>query len=208
MGPRRSGGVARIPQRETGARGPGIPSRSRLVEETLTSGLKPPRRGDVSVPVLLEYSEYMRERFCMALLEMPQSEFVAPLGLGWKFRDIRDLFAHLIETEDEWVRCIVEGQAPAPVSPDAYADAAFTVRRWEEVRRRTREHLGSADEAEMSRVITAPFHPRPRFTVRQVFQHLLIHEVHHRGQITAAMRMRGIAPPPSDFYDYVAEQLQ
>lgn len=174
----------------------------------MASGTQLPRKGDVSLPVLLGYSEYMRERFSMALLEMPQAEFTAPLGLAWKFRDIRDLFAHLIDCEDAWVRCDIQGDPVPPVGWEVYVDTAFTVRRWEEVRRRTRDHLERASEAELSRVIVAPFHGRPHFTVQQVFAHLLIHEVHHRGQITAAMRLRGIAPPPSDLYDYIAEQLQ
>ena len=169
---------------------------------------QPPRGGDVSVPVLMEYSDYMRERFSMALLEMRPADFTAPLGLAWKFRNIRDLFAHLIDCEDAWVRCDIQGDPVPPAGWEAYTDAAFTVRRWEDVRNRTRKHLLGAGAAELSRVIVAPFHDRPRFTVRQIFMHLLIHEVHHRGQITAAMRMRGIAPPPSDFYDFVAEQLQ
>jgi uncharacterized damage-inducible protein DinB len=174
----------------------------------LAPEMRSPRKGDVSISALLEYSDYMRERFSMALLEMPAGEFTAPLGLAWRFRDIRDLFVHLVDTEDLWVRSVIQGGPPAPKGATADPDAASVVRRWEEVRRRTREHLRGADEAELSRVVTAPFHGRPSFTVRQVLMHLLIHEAHHRGQVTAAMRMRGIAPPPSDFYDYVAEQQQ
>ena len=150
----------------------------------------------------------MRERFSMAILEIPTAEFTAPLGLPWMFRDLRDLFAHIIEGEDNWVRSVVQGEPRVERRPDAFPDAAAVVRRWEEVRRRTKEHLARADEAELLRVVTAPFHGNPKFMVRQIFLHLFVHEIHHRGQITAAMRLRGIAPPPSDFYDYVAEQLQ
>ncbi|MBI5836410.1 MAG: DinB family protein [Candidatus Eisenbacteria bacterium] len=167
-----------------------------------------PHPGELSLGVLVEYSEYMRERFSMALLEMPHADFVAPLGLSWKFKDIRDLFAHLVDTEDQWIRCVLEGDDQDPPGRKAYPDAAATVRRWEDVRRHTREHLEQLDAAGLEREIVAPFHMKPRFRVKQVFMHLLIHEAHHRGQITAAMRMRGIAPPPSDLYDYLAEQLQ
>jgi len=167
-----------------------------------------PRDAGISLSLLLDYSDYMRERFSMALLEMPAAEFVAPLGLAWKFRDLRDLFAHVIDSEDLWIRQVVQGDPAPPPAPDPEADAAATVRRWENVRQRTRAHLERADETELSRVVTAPFHGRPRMAVRQVFVHLLLHEVHHRGQITAAMRMRGIAPPPSDFYDFLAEEMQ
>jgi uncharacterized damage-inducible protein DinB len=167
-----------------------------------------PHPGGVSIAELMAYSEYMRERFSMAILQMPPAEFTATLGLSWMFRNMRDLFAHLVDTEDQWVRGIIRGGPPRSLSPDSYPDAAAVVRRWEEVRTHTRSCLESADEAELSREVITPFHGRPRFTVRQIFMHLLIHETHHRGQITAAMRMRGIAPPPSDFYDYIAEQLQ
>lgn len=171
-----------------------------------------PTVGSASPAELLCFSEYMRERFSMALLEMPPSEFTAPLGLAWMFRDIRELFLHLVAVEDQWIRGFVQG---GPLKNwdkewggDGFPDAASVVRSWEAVRAVTREHLAAADDAEMARTITVPYHGKPCFTVRQVFMHLLVHEIHHRGQITAAMRMRGIAPPPSDFYDYVAEQLQ
>ena len=168
----------------------------------------PPRAGDASLACLLAYSEYMRERFAMAILEMPAADFTAPLGLGWMFGSIRDLFAHLIEVEEGWVRGVIQGQDRPSPPPEAFLDAASIVRRWEEVRACTREQLARSDQAEFARTIRAPFHGEPRLSVRQIYMHLLIHEVHHRGQITAAMRMRGLAPPPSDFYDYIAEALQ
>ena len=174
----------------------------------MASVLGSPRKGEVSLSVLFEYSEYMRERFSMAVLALSPAQFTAPLRLAWKFRDLRDLICHLVETEDEWIRGIVQGDPAPSLQPDTYSDAAFAVRRWEEVRHRTRAHLQRADEAELARTVTTPFHGRPRFTVRQVLMHLLLHETHHRGQLTAAFRMRGVAPPPSDFYDFVAEQLQ
>jgi uncharacterized damage-inducible protein DinB len=167
-----------------------------------------PAPGRMGLPELLAYSEYMRERFSMAILEMPAGLLTAALGLDWMFRDIRDLFAHMIDCEDQWVRAFVRGGEPVESNPDRYPDAASLVRRWEQVRALSREHLAGADEAEMARVITVQYHGTPRFTVRQVFMQLFVHEIHHRGQITAAMRMRGIAPPPSDLYDYLAEQLQ
>lgn len=168
--------------------------------------VRAPRVGEVSLPLLLAYSEYMRERFCMAILEMDHAEFIAPLELSWMFGTIRDLFVHMIETEAEWIHRI-SGQEGSETSA-ACADAASVVTRWEEVRSRTRQALASSGEAELDRMIETPFAGRPKFSVRQIFMHLLIHEVHHRGQITAAMRMRGVAPPPSDLYDYLAEQLQ
>jgi uncharacterized damage-inducible protein DinB len=158
--------------------------------------------------MLLAYSEYMRERYCMAILEMKPSEFVAPLELGWMFGSIRDLFVHMVETEEEWVRRVQGQESAASGAPAAFPDAASVVTRWEEVRTRTRQALGSASDADLDRLVETPFAGHPKLSVRQIFMHLLIHEVHHRGQITAAMRMRGVAPPPSDLYDYIAEQLQ
>ncbi len=167
-----------------------------------------PRVGEVSLEVLLGYSEYMRERFSMALLEMPASDYLAPLGLSWMFTNIRDLFLHVVDCEDHWVRGIIQGGGRVTWNPEDFPDAASLVTRWEEVRARTRAALAAADAAELGREIVTEYQGSPRFTVRQIYTHLLIHEVHHRGQITAAMRMRGISPPPSDLYDYIAEQLQ
>lgn len=170
--------------------------------------VRAPRVGEVSLSMLLAYSEYMRERYCMAILEMKPSEFIAPLGLSWMFASIRDLFVHMVETEGEWVRRVLGEEAAATGAPAACPDAASVVTRWEEVRTRTRRALESTSDGEMDRLIETPFAGHPKLSVRQIFMHLLIHEVHHRGQITAAMRMRGVAPPPSDLYDYIAEQLQ
>ena len=170
--------------------------------------LRVPLAGEVSLETLFAYSEYMRERFAMALLELTPGDFLAPMGLGWMFENIRDLAAHIVDTEDEWVSGVLTGGPAAAATPADYPDAAALVERWEAVRQRTRKYLESADEAELGRVVVAPFHGSPRFTVRQVLMHLLLHETHHRGQLTAAFRMRGVAPPPSDFYDFVAEQLQ
>jgi len=170
--------------------------------------LRPPRPGETSLEVLFAYSEYMRERFSMALLELPLDLFLKPLGLDWMFGSLRDLAGHIVATEDQWVGSILQGRAGPGLEAAAFPDAATLVRSWEEVRGRTREYLARADEREIARVVVAPFAGSPRLTVRQVLLHLLVHETHHRGQLTAALRMLGVAPPPSDFYDYVAEQLQ
>ncbi len=156
---------------------------------------------------LFAYSEYMRERFSMLLLELPQEKFLSPLRLPWMFENIRDLFRHLVESEEQWLG-ILRAAAPPPADPARFTDTASTVRAWEAARKQTLAYLAGLTPEALEQEVIAPFHGKPRLRVRQVLTQLLLHEVHHRGQITAALRMQGVAPPPSDFYDFVAEQLQ
>jgi uncharacterized damage-inducible protein DinB len=126
-------------------------------------------------------------------LSQEQLDFV-PEGYT---RSIGDLARHIAETQQGWLQGVVLGGKPGPDHtldefPD-FASIQADLDHWHsEVATEMSKREGKLDE-----VVTFT-HEDGRVeesTVCWVFWHLLEHEVHHRAQIFALMRMQGAVPP-------------
>jgi uncharacterized damage-inducible protein DinB len=73
------------------------------------------------------------------------------------------------------------------------------MRYWKKVEVGTRDYLGTLNESRLAYVISVQWPiGTVSFTVGKALLHLASHEVHHRGQIVALIRLLGYEPPVFD----------
>ena len=107
--------------------------------------------------------------------------------------------AHVAAAQQVWWERIQAMPQSLPVWPDLSLDEAAALlgameRRWAEL-------LDGADDAALARDVAytnsrgQPFHDR----VEDILLHVVLHGVHHRGQIAAAVRAGGGEPAYTDF---------
>jgi uncharacterized damage-inducible protein DinB len=127
-------------------------------------------------------------------------ETLRALGeVGGDQADALRIFAHVLGAEQLWLGRIGGFSAPAPVWPKL--TLAECERQIAELARRWKALFGSLDGAwlgEPVRYVNSKGEPWTS-TVVDIVQHVLLHSAYHRGQIAAAMRAGGAAPPYTDF---------
>jgi len=118
---------------------------------------------------------------------------------------------HHIHTVQRAFPAIWQGAAPQLVNVTAFADAPALAAWGRSGHMALQAFLASADEATLARVVELPWagraierhaaieHPTLAETVRQV----VMHSMHHRGQVNARLRELGAEPPLVDYIAWI-----
>jgi uncharacterized damage-inducible protein DinB len=118
----------------------------------------------------------------------------------------RKLLGHIVGAERLWIARI-ESQPPPPpeVWPDlALADCRTAI---EELESGWQRLVGALSEDELARAVVYTNSKGERWTneVADILMHVVMHSVHHRGQIAADMRASGLEPPYVDYIHAVRQ---
>lgn len=118
------------------------------------------------------------------------------------------MIVHIAECERHWIHVAIEGGAyeewVAPAEdpkqgwvnvvdlPD-HASLYAVLEKWH---RNTQQQL-DRPASDLSKVITwrAPSGKEHRWTLHWILDHLQLHEIHHRAQLSTYLRMMGVEPP-------------
>jgi uncharacterized damage-inducible protein DinB len=125
------------------------------------------------------------------MLSDEQLKFTPRAGL-WSLGTIA---RHIAGAEEGWFRYVVTGELDG--WPEFAAQDTPTVESVKtlltKVHERIRAFLATVDEAELDRVISAPW--GEKFPLRWVCWHVLEHEIHHRGEIYLMLGLLGMEAP-------------
>jgi uncharacterized damage-inducible protein DinB len=156
----------------------------------------------ISAPALqelIDHNYWARDRQLRACAALTEEQFLRPLGSS--FSSVRDTLAHLAEVEWLWLERW-RGRSPrAMPAAREFPSLAAVSERWHTVEGELRAYLGGLDGSALERPFTYVNLKGETWTYvlwRAVF-HLLNHQSYHRGQVTAQLRMLGVAPPQVDF---------
>jgi uncharacterized damage-inducible protein DinB len=125
------------------------------------------------------------------LLDDEQLAFTPREGL-WSLGTVA---VHIAEAEEGWFRYVVTRELDEwpDWSAQDYATVPAVKTLLTEVQDRTWAYLEALDEADLERVIDAPW--EEQFPLRWVVWHVLEHEAHHRGEIYLMLGLMGMEAP-------------
>ena len=157
----------------------------------------------MQVADLIRYNHVVRGLYLDAMAKLPWAEVVADKGLS--FDCMRDVFLHLTLVEDRWISFIIPGRLKAWVNPDfeAFKDMASLKKYADEVKGRTEAYLAGLSEAELSRQVTVYWGEKPTdIPVEKGLTHMVIEDMIHYGELSAAMWQMGLEAPYMGFWRF------
>ena len=152
---------------------------------------------------LIRYNHIVRGLYVDALTKLPWSEVVADKGLS--FDSMRDVFLHLTLVEDRWVSFIIPGRVKEWVDPDfnAFQDVAALKKYADDVKARTEAYLSRLSDAELMREVTVFWGGKPTdITVEKGLTHMVVEDLIHYGELSAALWQMGLEAPYWGFWRY------
>jgi len=148
----------------------------------------------MNLPIPLKYWGHVREDLYKALDQFNDEQLLFSPGEGlWSLGQI---FLHIASAEQGWFRYVITSEAndwPADLELSDFSTIAKIKEVLQNVHAKTEIYLESLDEAELERIITAPW--GSEFPVRWAIWHVLEHEIHHRGEIFLMLGMLGKEAP-------------
>ena len=144
---------------------------------------------------IFEHVESSREKLLEAAAKIDGESF---LSREKGTSSIRDLLVHLMDTEDYWVGSVITGERRRKFSPEKYEDANGLKEDWDRIRERTRNLLSNLSEQQLAEKRTVEWDREMTVDIESIFWHLIVHELHHTGQICLLMRETGHEPPEVD----------
>jgi uncharacterized damage-inducible protein DinB len=158
----------------------------------------------MQVTDLIRYNHVVRASYLEALTTLPWSQVVLSRGLS--FDSMRDVFVHLTYVEDRWINYIIPGRFREWVDPDfnAFQDSASLADYMQQVHAKTDAHLSKLDEAELNRLIVVPWgeKPYPQLKVEAVLTHMVLEDMVHFGELSAAFWQMGMEAPYKAYWRY------
>ena len=158
----------------------------------------------MQVADLIRYNHVVRASFLDALTKLPWAEVVLSRGLS--FDSMRDVFVHLTFVEDRWINYIIPGRFREWVDPafNVFSDAASLAIYMQQVHVKTEVYLSKLDDAELKRLIVVPWgeKPYPELDVEAVLTHMVMEDMVHFGELSAAFWQMGYEAPYKAFWRY------
>jgi uncharacterized damage-inducible protein DinB len=158
----------------------------------------------MQVSDLVRYNHVVRASYLEAMAKLPWPEVVMQRGLS--FNSMRDVFVHLTYVEDRWINYIIPGRFREWVDPDfnAFSDAASLAQYMQQVNAKTEVYLSSLDDAELTRLIVVPWgeKPYPELKIEAVLTHMVMEDMVHYGELSAAFWQMGLEAPYKAFWRY------
>jgi len=123
---------------------------------------------------------------------------------------IRVTLVHMLSAEWGWLeRCGGPPRGPA-LKPDDFPTPQSVIETWHKLEGYCRTFLAGLTDADLDRDVEFAIPPgeKRRLALGQLLQHAANHGVHHRGQVSLLLRMRGYAPENFDIllYDFELRQ--
>jgi uncharacterized damage-inducible protein DinB len=158
----------------------------------------------MQVTDLIRYNHTVRGLYLDAMAKVPWAQVVEPRGLS--FDSMRDVFLHLTLVEDRWVNYIIPDRFKEWVDPDfgAFKDMDSLRKYMQEVEGKTERHVATLSMEELNRQIVVPWGDKPytRVSVENVLTHMVLEDMIHYGELSAALWQMGLEAPYMGFWRY------
>jgi uncharacterized damage-inducible protein DinB len=154
------------------------------------------------VQTLFAYNRWANGCILDAVASLPPEKFAEDVASS--YRSVRDTLTHILSAEWVWMkRC--NGVSPKQMmNPQEFPDLQSMRHRWAEVDLEIRKLGDSSSEESLEKVIAyTNFRGEVwRYTMAQIFQHVVNHSTYHRGQVTTLLRAHGANPCMTDYLYY------
>lgn len=153
---------------------------------------------------LIRYNHVVRGLYFDALSKLPWSEVVADRGLS--FESLRNVFLHLTLVEDRWIGFIVSGkfQDWVGLDFDAFKDRDSLKNYMRRVQEKTESYVAELSVEELDRQIPLPWGEKldTRISVEKALTHMVLEDMIHYGELSAALWQMGLEAPYMGFWRY------
>lgn len=155
---------------------------------------------------LFDYSYWANRKLWETISQLTPEHFTQTVD-GSR-GSIRNTMVHMLSAEWGWLdRCGGPKRGPQ-LNPADYATAGSLVTTWEKVERDLREFLSKLRDEDLSRIVEFAIGGTEKrsMPMGELLQHAANHGVHHRGQVTLLLRLRGYTPENLDLLIYCSEK--
>jgi uncharacterized damage-inducible protein DinB len=163
----------------------------------------------MDVKDLIGYSHVVRGLYFDALAKLPWAEVVASRGLS--FDCLRDVFLHLTLVEDRWISYIIPDRFSSWVDLnfDDFKDPESLRRYMQQTQSNTEKYRSNLSSEELSRQIVIPWGERPntRISIETALTHMVLEDMIHYGELSAALWQMGLDAPYIGFWRYKYQNL-
>ena len=156
---------------------------------------------------LVRYNHVVRGLYLDAIEKLPWTEVVASKGLS--FDSMRDVFLHLTLVEDRWINYIIPGRFGDWVDPDFdnFKEIGALKKYMQKTKTNTEKYLKKLSLEELKRQIVVPWGDKPykSVSVETVLTHMVLEDMIHYGELSAAFWQMGLAAPYMGFWRFIHE---
>jgi uncharacterized damage-inducible protein DinB len=155
---------------------------------------------------LYDYGYWANRKLFPVISQLTPEQFTQPLA--GSHGSIRNTMVHVLSSEWGWLdRCGGPERGPA-LKPDDYPTVESLMETWRKVEAYVREFLGKLKDEDLARKVefATPRGEKRSLALGELMQHAANHGVHHRGQVSLLLRLRGYAPDNFDIVLYDAEK--
>ncbi|HEY3315315.1 MAG TPA: DinB family protein [Bacillota bacterium] len=151
-----------------------------------------------AIRALYAYNEDVRRILFETVAGLSEEEYRKDLGTG--FRAISGTLWHMAGAEDFWMGRVLTGEGPSLPEVERVPMPEELRRLWAGLAERSKRYIAGLSEADLGREIIWHWSngQEVRFAVGKALLHLTTHEIHHRGQVVAMLRLLGHVPPEVD----------
>jgi uncharacterized damage-inducible protein DinB len=153
---------------------------------------------------LVGYNHVVRGLYYDAMAKLPWYEVVKPRGLS--FDSMRDVFLHLMLVEDRWISYIIPGRFSDWVDPDFedFQEINTLTKYLQKTKANTEKYLEKLLPEELKRQIIIPWGEKPDtcISVEKALTHMVLEDMIHYGELSAALWQMGLAAPYMGFWRY------
>jgi uncharacterized damage-inducible protein DinB len=158
----------------------------------------------MQVSDLIRYNHIVRGLYFDTFAKLPWDEVTANKGLS--FDSMRNVFLHLTIVEDRWISYIIPGRFKEWANPDVdtFYDMDSLKRYVDAVKGRTEAYLAKLSSEELGRQITVPWGDKPhvQISVEAGLTHMVLEDMIHYGELSAALWQMGLEAPYMGFWRY------
>ena len=153
---------------------------------------------------LFDYGYWANRKLFEVISQLTPEQFAQPLS--GTHGSIRNTMVHMLSAEWGWLERCGGPVRGAALKPDDYPTAESLIAGWNKVETMMREFLARLRNEDLARVIEFALGAEARsMPVEEMLQQGANHGVHHRGQVSLLLRLRGYNP---DNFDIVLYHLQ
>jgi uncharacterized damage-inducible protein DinB len=154
---------------------------------------------------LYDYSCWANDRLLAVVSELSPDQFTQIVA--GSYGSIRNTLVHILSAEWGWLdRC---GGPPRGqrLKAEDFPTVESLKELWTRVQGDMRALLASLTEADLARHVDFAFGTGPKQSIPRgdLLQHVIVHAVHHRGQVALLLRLLGYTPGDFDLLFYPAE---
>jgi uncharacterized damage-inducible protein DinB len=153
---------------------------------------------------LFDYSYWANQKLFAVMVQLTPEQFTQPLADN--HGSIRNTTVHILSAEWGWLdRCGGRARGAA-LDPNNFQTVATLIESWHQVEGHVRTLLSALRDEDLSRIVEFVIGGTEKraLPLGQLLQHAANHGVHHRGQVSLLLRLRGYAPDNFDIilYDF------